>query len=87
MPVCISVTYRGTCTLTHGHALKTQRGGYINLKVCRAGIPWKGEIGTFHDNVLFNKDTGWEIWSVSVCGMQPLHVIYKCAAQLLHYRP
>lgn len=30
MSVCISVTYRGT--LTHGHALKTQRGGYINLK-------------------------------------------------------
>lgn len=37
--------------------------------------------------MLFNKDTGWQIGSVSACGIQPLQVIYERAARLLHYRP
>lgn len=37
--------------------------------------------------MLFNKDTGWQIGSVSACGIQPLQVIYEHTARLLHYGP
>lgn len=46
-----------------------------------------GEMGAFLYNVLFNKDTGWQMGSVSACGTQLLQVIYEHAARLLHYGP
>lgn len=44
------------------------------------------EMGAFHCNALFNKDTGWQIGSVSACGTQPLQVIYERACQAITLR-
>lgn len=43
--------------------------------------------GAFVYNALFNKDTGWQIGSVTACGIQLLQVIYEHAARLLHCGP